>query len=123
MLKHFFVALILCGGILTSGQIASSATVDTEVFYSEKFNFQPLYDKPWEHRFWQAYWGIVVNCNEWITLRAKPYTSAATVTRIPLGARVMIYDGAPYNGFYAAKYNGMYGYVLAHYIRSTNEAA
>lgn len=45
MLKNFFMALILCGGIVTSEAIASSAIFDTEVFYSENCNFQPLYDK------------------------------------------------------------------------------
>lgn len=76
-----------------------------------------------EARRGQMYWGVVVNCNEWITLRSEPSTSAAAITRIPLGARVMIFDEPPRNGFYAVKYNGMNGFALVQYIRSTGEAA
>ena len=64
----------------------------------------------------EAYWGAVVNCREWITLRSRPSTSAESLARIPLGEWVWIYEGYYYNGFYEASYNGRHGYVLAHYI-------
>ena len=64
----------------------------------------------------EAYWGVVVNCNEWITLRSYPSTEAASLDRIPLGEWVWINRGYYRNGFYSAEYNGQHGYVLAHYI-------
>lgn len=65
----------------------------------------------------EAYWGVVVNCREWITLRSYPSTEADTVTRIPLGEWVWIDRDYYNNGFYRAEYNGMHGYVLAAYIK------
>lgn len=65
----------------------------------------------------EAYWGVVVNCREWITLRSYPSTEADTVTRIPLGEWVWINRGYYHDGFYSAEYNGMQGYVLAAYIK------
>ena len=85
-----------------------------------KVQVQQLYYKP--SKYDQAYWGVVVNCREWISLRSEPYTSASRLARIPLGARVAIFDAAPYNGFYVVEYNGIIGYALAEYIRSTGEA-
>jgi hypothetical protein len=59
--------------------------------------------------------GQVVNCNEWITLRATASVDSASLAQIPLGAYVTIYgDGG--NGFYSASYNGRSGYVLKQYI-------
>ena len=56
----------------------------------------------------------VINCNNWVTLRANPSTKASSVTRIPLGARVEAYK---YDGqFYECYYNGMHGYVLSKYL-------
>ena len=56
----------------------------------------------------------VVNCNSWVTLRAKPSASAATVTRISLGETVEAYA---YNGqFYECYYLGMHGYILSQYL-------
>ena len=65
----------------------------------------------------EAYWGVVVNCNEWITLRSAPSTEAYGLTTIPLGEWVWINSGYYNNGFYSAEYNGMKGYVLAAYIK------
>ena len=65
----------------------------------------------------EAYWGLVVNCREWITLRSYPSTEAATVTRIPLGDWVWINRGYYHDGFLSAEYNGMRGYVLEAYIK------
>jgi uncharacterized protein YgiM (DUF1202 family) len=59
--------------------------------------------------------GWVVKCNEWITLRSAPSTSADEVLRIPLGARLICYGDAG-NGFIKVEYKGRYGYVLKEYV-------
>ena len=64
-----------------------------------------------------AYLGTmtVVNCKNWVTLRASAGTKAATVTRIPLGEYVEAYK---YNEKFAeCYYNGMHGYVLNQYLK------
>lgn len=56
----------------------------------------------------------VVNCKSWVTLRESPHTSAAAVTRVPLGANVDAYD---YNSrFTECYYNGHHGYILSDYL-------
>ena len=56
----------------------------------------------------------VVNCNSWVTLRQSPSTSAATVTRVPLGANV---DAYYYNSrFTECYYLGLHGYILSEYL-------
>jgi len=65
----------------------------------------------------EAYWGVVVNCREWITLRSYPSTEAESLDRIPLGEWVWINQGYYHDGFYSAEYNGRHGYVLAAYIK------
>jgi len=65
----------------------------------------------------EAYWGLVVNCREWISLRSYRSTEAPRITRIPLGEWVWIYSGSYSNGFLEAEYNGMHGYVLDAYIK------
>lgn len=53
-------------------------------------------------------------CESWVTLRASPSTSAATVTRIPLGDYVEAYY---YNSEFAeCYYSGLHGYVLKRYL-------
>lgn len=69
----------------------------------------------------EAYWGLVVNCREWITLRSYPSTQAEALARIPLGEWVWINGGRERNGFYSAEYEGMRGYVLAAYIKYIKE--
>lgn len=58
----------------------------------------------------------VINCDEWITLRSEPSTSAASLDRIPLGATVTYLDTAT-NDFYKVSYNGKVGYALRSYLR------
>lgn len=57
----------------------------------------------------------VVNCQESITLRKVPSTSADEFCQIPLGA-VVEFLGAAENGFYYVEYNGYDGYALASYL-------
>ena len=69
----------------------------------------------------EAYWGVVVNCREWISLRSYRSTEAPAITTIPLGEWVWIYRGSYSNGFLEAEYNGMHGYVLDAYIKYVKE--
>lgn len=56
----------------------------------------------------------VVNCRDWVTLRSRPSTSAGTVDRVPLGARVEAYY---YNSqFTECYYAGQHGYILSTYL-------
>ncbi len=57
----------------------------------------------------------VINCNESITLRTSPSTSASEICQIPLGATVIFMDFAD-NGFYKVSYNNNVGYALASYL-------
>ena len=57
----------------------------------------------------------VVKCNEFITLRNAPSTSAGEITKIPLGKTVGYIENAG-NGFYKISYNNMIGYSLAEYL-------
>lgn len=57
----------------------------------------------------------VVNCNQSITLRTDPFTSAAEICQIPLGAAVS-YISSSENGFYQISYLGYTGYALASYL-------
>jgi len=57
----------------------------------------------------------VANCNEWVSLRAEPHSSAERLQRVPLGAAL---EDVHYYGsdFAYGCYNGDYGYVLAQYL-------
>ena len=57
----------------------------------------------------------VVKCNEFITLRSTPSTSASEITKIPLGSSVGYIEEAG-NGFYKVQYDGKIGYALASYL-------
>ena len=59
----------------------------------------------------------VVNCDEWISLRTAPSTSAERVTTIPLGASVTWLDNAP-GGFCLVEYQGSIGFALGQYLRT-----
>ena len=56
----------------------------------------------------------IVNCNEFVTLRAEPSTSASAVTRVARGEMV---DAYYCNGTFArCYYNGLEGYILSRYL-------
>ena len=60
--------------------------------------------------------GAIVNCEEWVSLRAAPDTSARRLSQVPLGAAVT--DCVPAgNGFVACVYEGQAGYILSRYVR------
>ena len=57
----------------------------------------------------------VVNCQQSITLRTSPSTSASEIVQIPLGQAVGYIENAG-NGFYKINYDGRVGYSLASYL-------
>lgn len=56
----------------------------------------------------------VVNCEEWVSLRAQPSTAAERLTQVPLGAEVeaRVYDDA----FAECIYRDLRGYILMEYL-------
>ncbi len=59
----------------------------------------------------------VVNCDEWISLRAFPDTGAAALTRIPLGDVVQVLDDSDGTAEFAhVTYRGFTGYALYYYL-------
>ena len=64
----------------------------------------------------------VANCRNWVTLREYPSTSADTVDRVPLGAKVEAYY---YDGQFAeCYYQGQHGYILSTYLSNgTSQSA
>lgn len=72
------------------------------------------------HKEYVTYY--VVNCNEYITLRTQPDTSASAVCRLPLGASVSYVSTAD-NGFYKVIYNGKTGYALSSYLSQDPDAS
>lgn len=55
------------------------------------------------------------NCNEFISLRSEPSTSASVITRIPVNEEFLLLDWV--NDFALVDYNGLQGYVLSSYIQ------
>ena len=113
MFKKFLVALLIVGGIFSVGNFANAADkIDSGL------DFQQMTTG-------EYYWARVINCNEWISLREYPSTSAPRLAKIPLGTIVKVSkyganDGAlpsPYNGFIRTQYNGQYGWCLLSYLR------
>ena len=58
----------------------------------------------------------VVNCDEWVSLREKPSSSAKRLAKVPLNA--VVEDCSWYNTKYIyCCYDGLYGYILASYLQ------
>lgn len=75
-------------------------------------------------------WGCVVGCDEFVTLREEPDTSAAEIMKLPLGTAVNMYDeieGSEFTYCSLAYAEGsydppeVYGYVLTKYLREIPE--
>ena len=62
----------------------------------------------------------VVNCDEYITLREEPSTSASALARMPLGAAVDMLGRAK-DGFWHVSYEGQSGYALSKYLREVED--
>ena len=61
----------------------------------------------------------VVNCNEWVSLREKPSTSAQRLVRVSLGAIVSHCEQFSDAWIYA-EYDGYAGYILAEYLEPSD---
>ncbi|MDO5323625.1 MAG: SH3 domain-containing protein [Clostridia bacterium] len=61
----------------------------------------------------------VVGCEEFITLREEPSTSAKAIVQIPLGALVTCYEYKD-NGFARVYYGGCFGFVQSKYLSEVN---
>lgn len=63
-------------------------------------------------------------CNEYVTLRAYPSTSAKALIRVPLGAMVTNVSCNNYSDrFYRCSYRGYTGYILSEYLLGGQEMA
>jgi outer membrane protein assembly factor BamB len=56
----------------------------------------------------------VVNCEEWVSLRARPDTSSARLAQVPLNA--VVSDCSAAGEFVYCRYGRQYGYILAEYL-------
>jgi len=61
----------------------------------------------------------VVNCNEWVSLREKPSTSAKRLVKVSLGAIVSNCQQVSDEWIYA-EYDGYSGYILAEYLQPSD---
>ena len=64
---------------------------------------------------------IVVNCNEYITLREEPSTKAAALDRIPLRSEAVSL-GDRVNGFVRVAWKGQKGWALERYLQAVSES-
>lgn len=65
---------------------------------------------------------VVINCNEWVSLRSAPDTGAARLAEVPLGTRVT--NCMPGGGdFIRCDFGGMTGYILSAYLGAVGESA
>ena len=61
----------------------------------------------------------VVNCNEWVSLRESPSTSAARLVQVSLGAIVSNCEQVNDEWIYA-EYDGYAGYILSQYLEPSD---
>lgn len=59
----------------------------------------------------------VVNCTQYVNLRAQPNTSSEILAQVPLGAAVTAYESD--GSFHRVLYAGMEGYVASEYLSSS----
>ena len=104
MLKKLFPVLLLTAMLILFSNTADASRYRTE---RDERDFRGA-----------SYNGIVVNCEEWISLRSAPSADANVIAKLPLGTVVIVYDGPSYgiNGFYPVEYEGMKGYCLKDYL-------
>lgn len=65
---------------------------------------------------------VVVNCNDWVSLREMPSTHAEQLVKVPLGAVVTRCVPQGEEWIYAA-YNGQQGYILSKYLRQCEDVS
>lgn len=61
---------------------------------------------------------VVVNCDEWVSLRARPDTGSERLAKVPLGATVT--DAVRSGDFYYCEYGNDAGYILAKYLEDAD---
>lgn len=107
-----------------SAEAAANATLLQEVMESHGFqgydgewwHFTDTDTYPIEEQFQPCYVSILyADCQEFITLRAEPSTSAEALLRIPAGAQFM--ELAVCGEFSYVSYDGHLGYVLRSYTQ------
>lgn len=60
----------------------------------------------------------VVNCKDFVSLRAKRDQSSARLAKVPLGALVLAYpEAGEENGFIQCVYRDEYGFILSKYLQ------
>ena len=59
----------------------------------------------------------VVNCKNYVSLRAKPSATSERRAKVPLGAHVLAFmEYGEQSGFLFCSYQGEYGYILSEYL-------
>lgn len=90
--------LLISIAILTLGIVASSAEMAEDTFLGTM---------------------RVINCEEWVSLRAEPDTKSERLAEIPLGTNIE--NCYRYNSeFVSCEYDGCYGYVLTKYLQQAS---
>lgn len=95
----------------------------------EKHGFKPYYGEWWHFTDTQSYAVeqtfepvaaavYYADCNEFISLRTQPSTSAQVITKIPAGEEFRVV--AIYADFALVEYRNAFGYVLRDYIKPVN---
>ena len=95
----------------------------------EKHSFKPYYGEWWHFTDTQTYAVeqtfepvaaavYYADCNEFISLRTQPITSAQVITKIPVGEEFRVV--AIYADFALVEYRNAFGYVLREYIKPSN---
>lgn len=101
---------------LPAGEVSEQVTIEPEQEPVVTEEVQEAAQEEAADIQYQTYY--VVNCQQSITLRVSPSTSAAEICQIPFGAPVSYVSSAE-NGFYKIIYNGQTGYGLASYLSTT----
>ncbi len=72
--------------------------------------------------FENGFYTMVVNCNEWVSLRSEPSVNATRLAKVPLGDWVFTYGSYAHksssesNYFTRVFYNGQWGWILSYYL-------
>lgn len=95
----------------------------------KKYGFKPYFGEWWHFSDMQSYPVektfeplnaalYYADCNEYISLRAKPSTTSNAITEIPVGEQFLVV--AKYGDFALIEYRELTGYVLKKYISPVN---
>lgn len=114
--KNLKKKIISLGSLLVSASVLSSCSVSSGISGIIKNNLPTetpiVASTPDDMVKYDLY---VVNCNQSISLRTAPSSSAAEIMQLALGVKVGYIDSAE-NGYYRVSVNGTVGYALASYL-------